>query len=83
MTRAVGIVADAVGAVIAAQVQRELTALGFPLPEGVARVIGASAVAAVRRDGWHISAVPCALTAPAPPVFKQASPRPPSEQEQP
>lgn len=64
MTRAEGIVADAVGAVIAAQVQRELRALGLDLPEAVASAIGRSSIAAVRRDGWHVSPFPFALTDP-------------------
>lgn len=54
MTRPLGVVADAVAAVIAAAVQRELLALGVDLPERVALVVGTEAVADVRRDGWHI-----------------------------
>ncbi|WP_405710027.1 hypothetical protein OG264_15970 [Streptomyces xanthophaeus] len=57
MTRP-GVVADAVGAVIAEAVQRELLALGVDLPSRVALVLGAEAVAAVRRDGWHITPQP-------------------------
>ncbi|MFD6874505.1 MULTISPECIES: hypothetical protein [unclassified Streptomyces] len=55
MNRAPGVVADAVAAVIAASVQRELLALGVDLPERVAAVVGTSAVADVRREGWHIT----------------------------
>ncbi|MEU6294854.1 hypothetical protein [Streptomyces erythrochromogenes] len=55
MNRPLGLVADAVAAVIAAAVQRELGALGVELPERVAHVIGTEAVADVQRDGWHIS----------------------------
>ncbi|MGW2580813.1 hypothetical protein ACWCYZ_05650 [Streptomyces virginiae] len=55
MSRPLGAVPDAVAAVVAATVQRELLALGVDLPERVALVVGAAAVADVRRDGWHIS----------------------------
>ncbi len=55
MTRPLGVVADAVAAVIAAAVQRELLALGVDLPERVALVLGTEAVVDVRREGWHIS----------------------------
>jgi hypothetical protein len=55
VSRTYGVVADAVAAVIAATVQRELLALGVDLPERVAAVVGTAAVADVRRDGWHIS----------------------------
>ncbi|WP_423833332.1 hypothetical protein [Streptomyces manipurensis] len=55
MTRQSGLVADAVAAVIAAAVQRELLALGVDLPERVAALVGAQAVADVRNEGWHIS----------------------------
>lgn len=55
MTRPLGVVADAVAAVVAAAVQRELLALGVDLPERVAALVGAQAVADVRSEGWHIS----------------------------
>lgn len=55
VNRPLGIVADAVAAVVAAAVQRELLALGVDLPERVALFVGAAAVADVRREGWHIS----------------------------
>ncbi|MGP3686501.1 hypothetical protein ACTVZO_17645 [Streptomyces sp. IBSNAI002] len=55
MSRPLGVVADAVAAVIAATVQRELLALGVALPERVAAVVGSAAVSDVRREGWHIS----------------------------
>ncbi|MFG2993979.1 hypothetical protein ACGFZK_32590 [Streptomyces sp. NPDC048257] len=55
VNRPLGAVADAVGAVIAASVQRELLALGVELPERIAALLGEQAVADVRREGWHIS----------------------------
>lgn len=54
MNRPAGVVADAVAAVVAAAVQRELLALGVDLPERVAALVGAQAVADVRSEGWHI-----------------------------
>ncbi|MFB7171110.1 hypothetical protein ACFCYM_09850 [Streptomyces sp. NPDC056254] len=55
MSRPPGVVADAVAAVVAAAVQRELLALGVDLPERVAALVAAQAVADVRSEGWHIS----------------------------
>lgn len=51
MSRALGIVAEAVAAVIAAEVQAigNVTAIE-------ARAIGRASVAALRGDGWHITA---------------------------
>ncbi|MCP3758186.1 hypothetical protein [Streptomyces sp. TBY4] len=52
-------VAEAVGAVIAAQLQRDLVQLlGQPLPDSVAALLGRNAVAALRQDGWHIGPIP-------------------------
>ncbi|TFE42483.1 LuxR family transcriptional regulator [Streptomyces sp. ICN441] len=54
MTRAMGIVADAVAAVIAEQA---LTMLGDRITTGEASALARRAVHAVRREGWHISAL--------------------------
>lgn len=62
-TRPTGVVAAAVGAVIAAQLQRDLQLLGQPLPDSVAALLGRNSVAALRQDGWHIGHTP---PAPAP-----------------
>ncbi|MFD9306110.1 hypothetical protein ACFWCB_26235 [Streptomyces sp. NPDC060048] len=52
-------VAEAVGAVIAAQLQRDLVQLlGQPLPDSVASLLGRNAVMALRQDGWHIGHTP-------------------------
>ncbi|MER6197997.1 hypothetical protein ABT234_11615 [Streptomyces sp. NPDC001586] len=67
MSRPLGVVPDAVAAVIAATVQRELLALGVDLPERVALVVGTEAVAEVRREGWHIaSPITAAESRPSP-----------------
>lgn len=58
-TRATGAVAEAVGAVIAAQLQRDLVQLlGQPLPDSVAALLGRNSVAALRQDGWYIGPTP-------------------------
>ncbi|MFZ3494591.1 hypothetical protein ACODT5_15430 [Streptomyces sp. 5.8] len=58
-TRATVAVAEAVGAVIAAQLQQDLVQLlGQPLPDAVAALLGRNAVMALRQDGWHIGPTP-------------------------
>lgn len=53
MSRALGMVAEAVAAVIAAEIQAE-----FNVTATEARAVGRSAVASLRGDGWHITAGP-------------------------
>ncbi|MEU2450078.1 hypothetical protein ABZ605_08465 [Streptomyces sp. NPDC012765] len=57
-----GAVAEAVGAVIAAQLQQDLERLGQPVPDSVAALLSRNAIAAVRQDGWHISPAPTSVT---------------------
>lgn len=67
MTRAQAVIADAVAAVIAAQLQ---TALNEDLPritEAQAKGAAAAAVRALQRDGWHITAHPSPLPPSNPP----------------
>lgn len=53
MSRALGIVAEAVAAVIAAEIQATLNVSGAE-----ARAVGRASVAALRGDGWHITCLP-------------------------
>jgi len=53
MSRALGIVAEAVAAVIAAEIQASLNVTGAE-----ARAVGRASVAALRGDGWHITCLP-------------------------
>ncbi len=54
MSRAAGIVADAVAEVIAAQLLAHLD----HVTDEQARIASRAAVAAIRADGWHITALP-------------------------
>ncbi|MGI3230591.1 hypothetical protein ACRJ4B_49905 [Streptomyces sp. GTA36] len=60
MSRALGIVAEACAAVIAAEVQAACN-----LTASQARAVGRSSVAALRGDGWHITAGPAPEPSPA------------------
>ncbi|WP_425244826.1 hypothetical protein [Streptomyces sp. NEAU-NA10] len=59
MSRALGIVADAVAAVIAAEVQA-----AFRVTESEARAVGRAAVSALRGDGWFITCLPMQIEPP-------------------
>lgn len=60
MTRASAIVADAVSAVIAARIAAALRHYGLPAADTaeIAAQEGLAAVRDLRRDGWHITALP-------------------------
>ncbi|NUP19041.1 MAG: hypothetical protein HOZ81_23710 [Streptomyces sp.] len=60
--RRMGAVAEAVAAVIAAQLQQDLDHLGHPVADSVAALLARNAIAAVREDGWHISPAPLGPT---------------------
>lgn len=61
MSRALGLVAEACAAVIAAEIQAAMNVTGVE-----ARAVGRAAVAALRGDGWHITAGPATPPDPAP-----------------
>ncbi|MFJ8804216.1 hypothetical protein [Streptomyces sp. NPDC102487] len=61
MSRALGIVAEACAAVIAAEIQASMAVTPIE-----ARAVGRAAVAALRGDGWHITAGPAAPIEQAP-----------------
>jgi hypothetical protein len=63
VSRALGTVAEACAAVIAAEVQAALNVTGRE-----ARSIGRAAVAALRGDGWYITCLPMTPPEPDPPV---------------
>lgn len=58
MSRALGIVADAVAEVIAAQLLAHLD----NVTDDQARAASRAAVRAIRADGWHITALPLSDT---------------------
>lgn len=67
MSRALGMVAEAVAAVIAAEIQTELN-----VSRAEARAIGRRSVASLRGDGWHITAGPAQF---APDEAREHDPR--------
>ncbi|HET6354639.1 hypothetical protein [Streptomyces sp.] len=58
MTRAQAVIADAVAAVIAAQLQTALNEDQPRVTEAEAKAVAAAAIRALQRDGWHITAHP-------------------------
>ncbi|MFJ6905581.1 hypothetical protein [Streptomyces griseoluteus] len=72
MSRALGIVAEACAAVIAAEIQSSVNVTGSE-----ARAIGRAAVAALRGDGWHITCLPLTTLPPTHP----SNTAPPGEQQ--
>ena len=64
MSRAQGIVAEAVAAVIAAEVQAQFAEVDRAITGQQALTIGRAAVDSLRADGWHITCLPALDAAP-------------------